>query len=143
MPRPVRLKLSRAKGFSLQALSLATNGLPAVNVARPSIFGNICACRWPTACPKCPEFDAGPWHGSPPACCVELYRQCLTQIASGKDTQTGSFAVALEADAGHPHIKRALTGLPMLAGRNLACWCSLGKPCHADVLLEYANKDRA
>jgi hypothetical protein len=36
----VRLQLCRAKGFSLQALSLATNGLPAVNVARPSKWGN-------------------------------------------------------------------------------------------------------
>ncbi len=34
MIRPVRLRLSRAKGFNLQAHSLATNGLEAVNVAR-------------------------------------------------------------------------------------------------------------
>lgn len=27
-----------------------------------------------------------------------------------------------------------------LAGKNLACWCRLGTPCHADVLLELANK---
>lgn len=26
-----------------------------------------------------------------------------------------------------------------LAGRDLACWCSLDKACHADVLLELAN----
>lgn len=26
-----------------------------------------------------------------------------------------------------------------LAGRNLACWCP-GPPCHADVLLEIANR---
>ena len=26
-----------------------------------------------------------------------------------------------------------------LAGRDLVCWCSLGTPCHADVLLEIAN----
>jgi Domain of unknown function (DUF4326) len=26
-----------------------------------------------------------------------------------------------------------------LAGRDLACWCPLGQPCHADVLLEVAN----
>lgn len=26
-----------------------------------------------------------------------------------------------------------------LAGRDLACWCPLGQPCHADVLLEIAN----
>lgn len=26
-----------------------------------------------------------------------------------------------------------------LAGKNLACWCRLDQPCHADVLLEVAN----
>jgi len=26
-----------------------------------------------------------------------------------------------------------------LRGKNLACWCPLGQPCHADVLLELAN----
>ena len=26
-----------------------------------------------------------------------------------------------------------------LAGRDLACWCPLDEPCHADVLLEVAN----
>lgn len=26
-----------------------------------------------------------------------------------------------------------------LAGKNLACWCPLDEPCHADVLLELAN----
>lgn len=26
-----------------------------------------------------------------------------------------------------------------LRGKNLACWCSLNQPCHADVLLEIAN----
>jgi hypothetical protein len=28
-----------------------------------------------------------------------------------------------------------------LRGKNLACWCPLGKPCHADVLLEIANAE--
>lgn len=27
-----------------------------------------------------------------------------------------------------------------LRGKNLACFCSLDGPCHADVLLEWANK---
>ena len=27
-----------------------------------------------------------------------------------------------------------------LAGRNLACWCALNGPCHADLLLTLANK---
>jgi len=30
--------------------------------------------------------------------------------------------------------------LKELRGKNLACWCPLDKPCHADVLLEIANK---
>lgn len=31
-------------------------------------------------------------------------------------------------------------GLTELRGRNLACWCRPGEPCHADVLLELANR---
>jgi hypothetical protein len=30
-----------------------------------------------------------------------------------------------------------------LRGRNLACWCALGTPCHADVLLQIANREEA
>jgi len=26
-----------------------------------------------------------------------------------------------------------------LAGKDLGCWCKMGDPCHADVLLEIAN----
>lgn len=29
-----------------------------------------------------------------------------------------------------------------LHGKNLACWCPLDQPCHADVLLEIANADQ-
>lgn len=28
-----------------------------------------------------------------------------------------------------------------LKGKNLACWCPLDQPCHADVLLRIANND--
>jgi len=28
----------------------------------------------------------------------------------------------------------------VLCGKNLACYCALGAPCHADVLLELANR---
>lgn len=37
-------------------------------------------------------------------------------------------------------------GLPIccdlaeIRGKNLACWCALNKPCHADVLLDLANE---
>lgn len=30
-----------------------------------------------------------------------------------------------------------------LKGKNLACWCPLSEPCHADVLLELANSEVA
>jgi len=30
--------------------------------------------------------------------------------------------------------------LSPLRGKNLACWCALDAPCHADVLLEIANR---
>ena len=30
--------------------------------------------------------------------------------------------------------------LAPLRGRDLACWCSLDQPCHADVLLELAHR---
>lgn len=29
-----------------------------------------------------------------------------------------------------------------LRGKNLACWCPLDQPCHADFLLRIANADR-
>ena len=31
-------------------------------------------------------------------------------------------------------------GLAVLRGRDLACWCKPGDACHADVLLEVANR---
>lgn len=33
-----------------------------------------------------------------------------------------------------------LAALPELRGKDLACWCPLAQPCHADVLLELANR---
>ncbi len=28
-----------------------------------------------------------------------------------------------------------------LRGKNLACWCALDQPCHADILLRLANEE--
>ena len=33
-----------------------------------------------------------------------------------------------------------LVSLPSLRGKDLACWCALDQPCHADVLLRLANE---
>jgi hypothetical protein len=41
---------------------------------------------------------------------------------------------------GHLHAYPSLDEIRAeLAGRDLACWCPLDQPCHADVLLELAN----
>ena len=37
------------------------------------------------------------------------------------------------------YLKHVKAHLAELRGRNLACWCPPGTPCHADVLLEIAN----
>ncbi len=44
------------------------------------------------------------------------------------------------------HLETQLGGTPrrediikVLRGKDLACWCPLDQPCHADVLLELAN----
>lgn len=35
---------------------------------------------------------------------------------------------------------RLVARMQTLRGRHLACWCPLDQPCHADVLLEIANR---
>ena len=47
-----------------------------------------------------------------------------------------SFCVAIRDNDGCEF----LDGLEELRGKDLACWCPLDQPCHADVLLEAANK---
>lgn len=39
------------------------------------------------------------------------------------------------------YIGKIITDIGQLAGKDLACWCPLDAPCHADVLLELANSD--
>ena len=39
----------------------------------------------------------------------------------------------------HPNGADMLNAIKALRGKDLACWCPLDQPCHADVLLELAN----
>ena len=110
MSEPVRLRLSRRKGFDLQAESIALNGLRAVNVARPSRWGN----------PHRVGADETYYGG--PDCEVATAEQCVAL-----------FEAHLEA---RPF---GLPPVQTLSGRNLACWCALDAPCHGDVLLRLAN----
>lgn len=41
-----------------------------------------------------------------------------------------------EIDGEYPSVDEIRAAL---AGRDLACWCPLDQPCHADVLIEVAN----
>lgn len=108
MPR--RIQLSRRKGFRLQEVSKALNGLEARRVTRPGKWGN--------------PFYVEPGSKKVLACAsnehaVECFRELVVN---------GKMAKELQAQ-----IKRDLKGF------NLACFCPLNKPCHADVLLEIAN----
>lgn len=38
-----------------------------------------------------------------------------------------------------PILQASRPDISSLRGRDLACWCPLDQPCHADVLLEIAN----
>lgn len=95
--QPVRLQLSRQKRFNLQLLSFETNGLPAVNVARPSKWGN--------------PYKVG-------TCLIPDQRAAVDAFSA--NLPLGDFF----------HLR----------GKNLACWCKPGTPCHADVLLKIANQ---
>ena len=42
---------------------------------------------------------------------------------------------------GYTHGRRLLKEAKIeLRGRNLACWCKPGTPCHADILLKLVNE---
>lgn len=44
-------------------------------------------------------------------------------------------------DAGMPGGLTSSAIREELRGKNLACWCAEGTPCHAEVLLEIANSE--
>lgn len=82
----------------------------ALYVGRPTVWGN-------------PWRVGGKAHGAlGPLEAVAEYERALTR---GE----------LKDRAGVPLIDR----LAELKGRDLACWCEERQPCHADVLLRYAN----
>ena len=117
MGDPVRLRLSRQRGFRLQEESMHLNGLPAVNVARPSDFGNPFTASG--------ARDVG-FTGSDAEIAqmiVGMFRNSMTRCL--------------------PATERGRNRLSELRGKNLACFCKLDAPCHADVLLELAMRDMA
>jgi hypothetical protein len=82
-----------------------------VVVSRPGKWGN------PFVVGKTDHLMRGPVDR---AGAVAMFRDMLTDPE-------------LRAAYGYP------TDLCDLAGKDLACWCPLNLPCHADVLIEFAN----
>lgn len=85
-----------------------------VKVSRPSRWGNPCRVG------MFKDYDAT--HA------VADYRRWLD-----RDSCVRSFERAFGAPPAKADIVRELRG------KNLACWCKLDQPCHADILLEIAN----
>ena len=56
-----------------------------------------------------------------------------------RETAVARFREFVRGDYGPTQYPSAEEIRAELAGRDLACWCPLDGPCHADVLLEIAN----
>jgi hypothetical protein len=126
--KPIRLRLSRLGNFNLQRASLVANGLQAVNVARPGKWGN--PFNWQEAREEygCAEVDAKKWA-------VDTYCQlCTLALGDNPNRETSIF--------GFEELKIFIReNIHTLKGKNLACWCKPGEPCHAELLLKLANDD--
>lgn len=118
--KPVRVQRKRTKGFKLPENTIC--------VTRGTKWGN--------------PFKIGEYYKYGKAGFMSPCRP--NSIADAKKRGDHIYIATIE-DAVY-HYEKYITGLmfPLnfkeLAGKNLACFCSLDKPCHADVLLEIANK---
>lgn len=120
---PERIQPSRRKGWRLPE--------NAVVVARPSKWGNPfrVGCHDYMTIGRCMGLfrltSRGVW--SPPAWIDGLTDWQVSELYALHRSWMKRFS--------HP-IEDARS---FLRGKDLACWCPLGSPCHADVLLEIAN----
>lgn len=73
--------------------------------------------------------------------CVLAYRAALEESVARR--LSGPYTLTLNEVTAEPHavrFARQADDLSELRGHDLACWCKPGFPCHADVLLELANR---
>jgi hypothetical protein len=114
---PERIQLSRRRGWRLPP--------GAVSVARPGWLGNpfsiAHAVRMSMATPA-----------TAAAFVVACHREWLQAPPGASQHWQGR-----ESEI---HQAKVLSRLHQLRGRDLACWCAPGAPCHADTLLELANR---
>lgn len=139
MTAPVRVQRRRIKGWRMPENT--------VSVTRPGPFGNPFDLRRAEHCwtalahgfhaGRAGRLEASVWlfrawilNGRPDETAgLGLYAE-----KGGRDLPI-SISPAIVAPA-PPSIERIKAEL---RGKNLACWCRPGDPCHADVLLEIAN----
>lgn len=124
---PQRIRLSRSKGFNLQAYSRSINGLDAVKVDRSTKWGSrfYVSKKLKYGCIE-PIPGKGAFF-----CCRDIEHVIDTYRYYLRD---GKEILGLRPE-----------DIEELRGKNLACWCPLpkdGEPdlCHAAVLLEYLNR---
>ena len=98
-----------------------------IRVSRPGRWGN-------------------PWRGANAVAAFrrwietgEIYWSTVMELL-GPDPLTGPCALNDREEMAERR-KALLARLPELRGKNLGCWCPPGKECHADVLLEIANRE--
>lgn len=65
---------------------------------------------------------------------VERYRECILNSA-----MVYTWVDEIQATVDYNRFRWISENLSQLKGKNLSCFCSPDKPCHADVLLELAN----
>ena len=110
----VRIQRRRTKGWRMPA--------DAIYVGRPTLFGN------PFTITEAIADDPSLTVAQARERCVRLYRDWLAG-----DVVLSSPALAERRQA-------LLDKLHRLAGLDLACWCPPDAACHADVLIELADK---
>ncbi len=124
--RPVRLQLSRKRGFNLQALSRATNGLEAVRVRRPGALGNPYVIGGAVDMSQVRRWG---WDFSPAG--------RLVVCKDAREARDRFWHCLLWDEAVHDFVRQAA------GGKNVACVCEVGEPCHGDPVLWLANSTPA
>jgi Domain of unknown function (DUF4326) len=75
---------------------------------------------------------------TPTMTCLSKSKEYVQGEPIGVDGAVTAFRTLMQTNLKRsPAQTRAL--LDELRGKNLACWCKPGQPCHADVLLLLAN----
>jgi hypothetical protein len=117
--KPKRIQRKRTKGWRMPPNT--------VYVGRPSKWGN----PWTVKAAISSGFYKPEYA---PLVCITEYAAWLKSQPSPNSEELGIRKTLVDRK------KIILDSLKGLRGKNLACWCKEGEPCHADVLLELANQ---